>query len=58
MFFVKELVAVSVLAVYAFLVTYGLLWVIDKVTSVRVSPEEEKQGLDEIVHGESAYMDY
>jgi Amt family ammonium transporter len=58
MFFVKELVAVSVLAVYAFLVTYGLLWVIDKVTPVRASPEEEKQGLDEIMHGESAYMDY
>ncbi len=57
MFFVKELVAVSVLAVYAFLITYGLLWVIDRVVAVRVSPEEEELGLDEIEHGECAYLD-
>lgn len=58
MFFVKELVAVSILSVYAFLVTYGLLWVIDRVISVRVSPEEEEQGLDEVEHGEGAYRDH
>lgn len=57
MFFVKELVAVSVLAIYAFLITYGLLWVIDRVVAVRVSPEEEELGLDEIEHGECAYLD-
>ncbi|MCH7792239.1 MAG: ammonium transporter [Planctomycetes bacterium] len=54
-FFVKELVGVSVGIVWAFIVTYVLLWVINKVTPVRVSEAVEQAGLDSALHGETAY---
>ena len=43
-------------SVWAFAFTYGMLWLIDRVTPVRVG-EEAEQGLDEALHGESAYED-
>ena len=55
-FFVKECVAVVGAAVYAFLFTYGMLWIINKFTAVRVTVEEEELGLDEALHGEKAYV--
>ena len=36
-FLVKELVAVSLSSVWAFVFTYGMLWLIDRITPVRVS---------------------
>lgn len=56
LFFIKEVVAVSCAALYSFVFTYVMLWIIDKVTPVRVSPEEEEAGLDESLHGEHAYL--
>ncbi len=54
-FFFKEFVAVTAVALYAFVFTYAALWGINKITDVRVSEEEEKNGLDESEFGEAAY---
>ena len=56
-FFVKELVAVVCASLYAFFFTYIALWVISKITPVHVSKEEEEMGLDESLHGETAYIE-
>lgn len=53
-FFVKQLVAVVVSSIYAFAFTYGMLWIINKVTPVRTTEGEEGE-LDASLHGESAY---
>jgi len=53
-FFMKEFVAVAVTSVYAYLFTYGMLMLINKVTRVKVTAEEEEQGLDFVYHGEIA----
>jgi len=55
-FFLKEFVAVTLIAVYAFLFTYAALWLIDKLTPVRVTEAEEENGLDETELGEAAYL--
>jgi Amt family ammonium transporter len=54
-FFVKEVVAILVSSVYAFVFTYGMLWIISRVTVVRTTESEELTGLDEVLHGERAY---
>ena len=54
-FFGKQLVAVAVSSVWAFVFTYGMLWIIDRITPVRVSEEQEQKGLDAGLHGEEAY---
>jgi Amt family ammonium transporter len=56
-FFFKQLVSVVVSSVYAFAFTWGMLWFINKITPVKLSKEEEEIGLDEILHGETAYTD-
>jgi Amt family ammonium transporter len=53
-FLYKQLVAIVVSSIYAFGFTYGMLWLINKVTPVRTT-EAEESGLDEALHGESAY---
>ncbi len=55
-FFMAEVVGILVAVVWAFIVTYVLLWVINKVTPVRVSDAEEQAGLDNALHGETAYI--
>ena len=50
-----QILAVAITAVYAFGVTYVLLKVINVFVPVRVSKEEELQGLDDAIHKESAY---
>ncbi len=55
-FFLKEFVAVTLVAVYAFIFTYAALWLIDKITPVRVTEKEEENGLDEAELGEAAYL--
>ena len=42
--------------VWAVTVTSGLLWAINKVTPVRVSDADEQAGLDNALHGETAYV--
>ena len=47
--------AVVVVAVYAFVVSLILLKVIDWTMGLRVSTEDEMEGLDLSQHGESGY---
>lgn len=56
-FFVKQLVAVVVSSIWAFGFTYGMLWLINKVTPVKVEEAHELAGLDKSLHGEEAYID-
>ncbi|NTV65091.1 MAG: ammonium transporter [Oscillochloris sp.] len=51
-----QLIAVVVVVVYAALITWVLLSVVNITVGIRVSPEEEAQGLDASQHGESAYQ--
>jgi ammonium transporter, Amt family len=53
-FFIKELLAVTGVCIYAFVFTYAMLWMINKITPVRIS-EKDELGLDEALHGEEAY---
>ena len=57
MFFFKQVVAVVTASAYAFIFTYLMLIIINKITPVKVSEEEEKLGLDQSLHGEKAYDD-
>ncbi len=54
-FFMKELVAVVIASAYGFIFTYIMLALINRITPVRVSEEDERQGLDIMLHGEKAY---
>ena len=38
---------------YCGAITAGLLWAIDRLVGLRVDRDEERQGLDEVLHGES-----
>jgi Amt family ammonium transporter len=55
--FLVQALAVAVVAVFAFGGSFILLKIIDKVTPLRVSPEEEEKGLDQSQHGEDAYSE-
>ena len=55
-FFFKQLIAVTGTAVYAFIFSYAMLFLINKVTPVKTSSETEEMGLDEAQHGETAYL--
>ncbi|MFN8629580.1 MAG: ammonium transporter [Chloroflexota bacterium] len=55
-FLFKQLVAVLASSVWAFAFTFGMLWLIDRVTHVRVSDAEEAEGLDFSLHHEEAYV--
>jgi ammonium transporter, Amt family len=56
-FFGKQLVAVVVSSIWAFGFTYAMLWIINKMTPVRVAEASEEVGLDEALHGEQAYLE-
>jgi Amt family ammonium transporter len=53
-FFGKQVFAVVVSSIYAFGFTWVMLWLINKVTPVKTT-EEEESTLDESLHGETAY---
>jgi Amt family ammonium transporter len=55
-FFLIQLLAVIISSVWAFSFTYGMLWLIDKITPVKVETVEQQSGLDEFLHGEQAYI--
>jgi Amt family ammonium transporter len=55
-FLAKELVAVVMSSVWAFGFTFGMLWLIDRVTPVHVAPDAEELGLDAALHHEEAYL--
>ncbi|MDQ2859728.1 MAG: ammonium transporter [Pseudomonadota bacterium] len=54
-FFGKQVAAVALTSAWAFAFTYGMLWIIDRITPVRVGAEAETGGLDAALHGEEAY---
>jgi ammonium transporter, Amt family len=54
-FFGIQLLAVLISSVYAFVFTYVMLWLINKITVVSITQEEEALGLDMTLHGEEAY---
>jgi Amt family ammonium transporter len=55
-FFWKQLAAVVGSSVWAFGFTIGMLWLIDRVTTVKVTDAHEEGGLDLALHGEAAYL--
>jgi len=55
-FFLKQVAAVIGSSIWAFAFTVGMLWLIDRVTPVKVSEAHEEAGLDEALHGEVAYL--
>ena len=55
-FFFKELIAVIGASIYAFLFTYVMLIIINLITRVKVTEEEENEGLDSSLQGETAYL--
>jgi Amt family ammonium transporter len=55
-FFGKQVAAGVGCSVYAFLFTYVMLKVINLITRVRVTDAVEETGLDEHLHGETAYV--
>jgi Amt family ammonium transporter len=54
-FFGKQVAAVAISSVWAFTFTYGMLWIIDRITPVRVTASAEVKGLDTELQGEEAY---
>jgi Amt family ammonium transporter len=56
-FFVKQLAAGLFSSVWALIFTLGMLWIIDRITPVRVEDAHEEVGLDEAIHGETAYVE-
>jgi len=55
-FFFKEVAAVAGAAVYAFAFTYAMLAVINRFLPVATTEADELVGVDEALHGESAYL--
>ncbi len=51
----KQIVGVLIVSVYAFVVTFIILKVINKFVPVRVTEDEEVKGLDISIHHEEAY---
>jgi Amt family ammonium transporter len=54
-FFLKQLATVIGSSIYAFGFTFAMLWVINKISRVKTTEGEEELGLDDALHGESAY---
>jgi Amt family ammonium transporter len=54
-FFLAEVGAVVLASVWAFVFTYVMLFLIDRISTVRVSEATEDAGLDAGLHGEEAY---
>ena len=54
-FFLKETISVITVSIYCFVFTYVMLMIINKITPVKVTKEEEESGLDNSFHGEIAY---
>ncbi len=54
-FFGKQVAVSFISAAYAFVFTYIMLFLINKIVHVRVSDQEEEVGLDQSIHNEEAY---
>ncbi|HEY8203811.1 MAG TPA: hypothetical protein VIF81_03710, partial [Pyrinomonadaceae bacterium] len=56
-FFLVQLGAVCLSSIWAFVFTYVMLWIIDRITAVKVDEAGETAGLDIAIHGEAAYLE-
>jgi Amt family ammonium transporter len=56
-FFFVQLGATVFSSVWALVFTLGMLWIIDRITPVRVGGADEAAGLDDALHGETAYLE-
>jgi len=56
-FFLKQCAAVVLSSIWALVFTLVMLWLINKITPVRVDDVQEQVGLDEALHGEKAYLE-
>ena len=54
-FFLKQVVAAVACSIWAFAFTYGMLWLISRITATKVDRQAEERGLDIELHGEEAY---
>ncbi len=50
-----QLLGVAVVVAYTLIVTFGLLWIVDRAVGLRVTEEHEDVGLDLSQHGEPGY---
>ncbi len=55
--FWKQLGGVALVGGFCFSTSFALFWVIKKTIGIRVSPDEEREGLDYAEHGMRAYGD-
>ena len=55
-FFGKQVVAVLGTGIYALVITYGMLAAINRFAPVLTSQDDEERGVDEALHGETAYV--
>jgi Amt family ammonium transporter len=56
-FFIRQVLAILFSSAWAFFFTLGMLWLIDRITPVKVEVGHEEVGLDEALHGEQAYVE-
>ncbi|HET9393170.1 MAG TPA: ammonium transporter [Candidatus Rubrimentiphilum sp.] len=54
-FFFVQIASAFMCSLWAFVFTYGFLWLISKVTQTKVDRDVEEAGLDITLHGEEAY---
>lgn len=54
---VRQVAGAGITIVYAFIVSFILLKIVDATVGLRVTPSEEDSGLDVSIHGESGYTD-
>jgi Amt family ammonium transporter len=54
-FFFVQVASVLLCSAWAFVFTYGFLWLISRVTQTKVDRDAEETGLDITLHGEEAY---
>ncbi|MDH4127627.1 MAG: ammonium transporter [Spirochaetota bacterium] len=53
--FVIQLIAILVIAIYSFILTWVIVKILNKIMGIRVSAEDEIRGLDQTQHGETGY---
>jgi ammonium transporter, Amt family len=51
----EQALAVIVTIAWAFTLTYAVAWLVDRTVGLRVPAQVEIEGLDTVVHAESAY---
>jgi len=51
----KQAIGAAVVGVYAFCVSYAIGWVLQKTIGFRITTTDEIAGVDNVIHGESAY---